>query len=72
MKHQRPTEEELLPFVGDTLPAETHQLVTWLSQFEFASLIFNEENRAEHFVTLALFIEQQRETFQDWLFTVQG
>ncbi|KAL3090626.1 hypothetical protein niasHT_023471 [Heterodera trifolii] len=66
-----------LNVVLDLLPHEPTQnaeecvVLRWLAEFEWRCANLTEENRAEHFVALATFIEQHRKGVEDWLFTVR-
>lgn len=44
------------------------EIFHWLTEFEWRSATFTEFNRAEHFVALAQFLEQNRSRTDDWLF----
>lgn len=44
----------------------------YIYEFERAFMAMTEENRAQHFVTLSLFIERKTDQIDEWLFTFQG
>lgn len=48
---------------------EATRLRRWIYEFERSFAVFTPENKAEHFVTLSIFVE--RKEFSEWLFTLQ-
>lgn len=54
-------------------PEDEKALISlYIYEFERAFMTITDENRAQHFVTLSLFIERKTDQIDEWLFTFQG
>lgn len=68
--------EQSIPLAMNTIKDDVHineEALIWqyIYEFERAFALITDENRAQHFVTLALFIERKTEQIDEWLFTFQ-